>query len=65
MGTTKNDTERNREQEQGSWKDGSNWSRPPACEVVGKKLLVRNRAVKWWDEGGKEPVRVKRESHAR
>ena len=36
-----------------------------ACKVVGKKLIVCNRAVKWWDEEVKEAVRVRREAHVR
>ena len=36
-----------------------------ASKVVGKKLIVCNRAVKWWDEEVKEAVRVWREAHAR
>ena len=31
-----------------------------ASKVVGKKLIVCNRAVKWWDEEVKEAVRVRR-----
>ena len=36
-----------------------------ASKVVGNKLIVRNRAVKWWDEEVKEAVSVRREAHAR
>ena len=36
-----------------------------ASKVVGKKLVVCNRAVKWWDEEVKEAVRRRREAHAR
>ena len=36
-----------------------------ASKVVGKKLIVCNRAVKWWDEEVKDAVRVRREAHAR
>ena len=36
-----------------------------ASKVVGKKLIVFNRAVKWWDEELKEAIRVRREAHAR
>ena len=34
-----------------------------ACKVIGKKLFIRNRAVKWWDEEGKEVIRVRRHTH--
>ena len=30
-----------------------------ACKVVGKKLIICNRAVKWWSEEVKEAIRVK------
>ena len=34
--------------------------------VIGKKLIVCNRAVvKWWDDEVKEAIRVRREAHAR
>ena len=36
-----------------------------ASKVVGKKLIVWNRAVKWWDEEVEEAVRVRTEAHAR
>ena len=36
-----------------------------ASKVVGKKLIVCNRAVKWWDEEVKEAVRVRRERSTR
>ena len=36
-----------------------------ASEVIQKKLIVCNRAVKWWDEEVKEATRVTREAHAR
>lgn len=31
----------------------------------GRKIIVRNRAVKWWDGKVKEATRVRREAHAR
>ena len=36
-----------------------------ASEVIGKKLIVCSRAVKWWDEEVHEAIRVKRKEHAR
>ena len=36
-----------------------------ASKVIGKKLIVCNRAAKWWDEEVKEAIRVRREAHAR
>ena len=36
-----------------------------AIEVIGKKLIVCNRAVKWWDEKVKKALRVRIEPHAR
>ena len=35
-----------------------------ASEVIGEKLIVCNRAVKWWDEEV-EAIGVRRETHAR
>ena len=35
------------------------------CNVIGKKLIVRNRTVKGWDEEVKEAIRVRRETHTR
>ena len=32
-----------------------------ASKVIGKKLIVCNRAVKWWDEEVKEVTRPRRE----
>ena len=34
-----------------------------ACKVIGKKLILCNKAVKWWDEEVKETIRVRREPH--
>ena len=36
-----------------------------ASKVIGKKLIVCNKAVKWWDDEVKEAIRVRREDHAR
>ena len=36
-----------------------------ASKVIGKKLIVCNRSVKWWDDEVKEAIRVRREAHAR
>ncbi|CAM9963467.1 unnamed protein product, partial [Sphacelaria rigidula] len=36
-----------------------------ASEVIGRKLIVCNRAVKRWDDEVKEAIRVRREAHAR
>ena len=36
-----------------------------ACKVIGKKLILRNKAVKWWDEEVKEAIRVRRETHTK
>ena len=36
-----------------------------ASKVIGKKLIVCNKAVKWWDDEVKEAIRVRREAHAR
>ena len=36
-----------------------------ASKLIGKKLIVCNRAVKWWDDEVKEAIRVRREAHAR
>ena len=36
-----------------------------ASKVIGMKLRVCNRAVKWWDEEVEEAIRVRREAHAR
>ena len=64
IGTTRNDIE---------W-DGAGagviegWEKlvkTPASKVIGKKLIVCNRAVKWWDEEVKEAIRVRRKAHAR
>ena len=35
------------------------------CRVIGKKLILCNRAVKWWDEEVEEAIRVSRETHTR
>ena len=35
------------------------------CKLIGKKLILCNRAVKWWDEEVKEAIRVRREIHTR
>ena len=35
------------------------------CNVIGKKLIVRNRTVKGGDEEVKEAIRVRRETHTR
>ena len=36
-----------------------------ASRVLGRKLIVCKRAVKWWDEEIKQAIRVRRESHAK
>ena len=36
-----------------------------ASKVVGKKLMICNREVKWWDEEVTEAIRVRREAYAR
>ena len=36
-----------------------------ASKVLGNKLIVCNKAVKWWDEEVKEAIRVRREAHER
>ena len=36
-----------------------------ACKVIGKKLILCNKAVKWWDEEVKEAIRVRRETHTK
>ena len=36
-----------------------------ASEVIGKMLIICNRAVKWWDEEVKKATRVRREGYAR
>ena len=36
-----------------------------ASKVIGKKLIVCNKVVKWWDDEVKEAIRVRREAHAR
>ena len=36
-----------------------------ASKVIGKKLIVCNRAVKWRDDELKEAIRIRREAHAR
>lgn len=34
-------------------------------EAIGKKLIVCERVVNWWDEEVKDAIRVKKEAHAR
>ena len=34
-------------------------------KVIGKKLIICNKAVKWWDEEVQEAIRVRREAYAR
>ena len=36
-----------------------------SSKVVGIKLIVYNRAVKWWDEGVKGDIIIRRKAHAR
>ncbi|MEP5536837.1 hypothetical protein, partial [Ekhidna sp.] len=36
-----------------------------ASKVIGKKLVVCNRSVKWWDEQVKEAIRARRKAHVR
>ena len=64
MGTTRNDIER----------DGAGariiegWEqlvKTTASKVIGKKLIVCNRAVKWWDEEVKEAITSRRKARAR
>ena len=36
-----------------------------AIKVIRKKLIICNRAVKWWDDEVKEARRIRREAQAR
>ena len=36
-----------------------------ASRVTGKKLIICNKAVKWWDDEVKEAIRVRGEAYAR
>ena len=36
-----------------------------ACKVIGKKLILCNKAVEWWNEEVREAIRVRRETHTR
>ena len=36
-----------------------------ASKVIGKKLILCNRAVKWWDEEVNKASRVRKETYAR
>ena len=36
-----------------------------SSKVIGNKLIVCNRAVKWWDEEVKEAITVRRKARAR
>ena len=60
------DTERERDRE--GTKIIETWEhlvKTTASKVIGKKLIVCNKAVKWWDDEVKEAIRVRREAHAR
>ena len=36
-----------------------------ASKVIGKKLIIYNRAAQWWDEEVQEAIRERREAYAR
>ena len=64
MGTTKNDMKR----DSAGARIMEGWQqlvKTTASKVIGKKLIVCNRAVQWWDEEAKEAVRVRKEAHVR
>ena len=64
IGTTENDTKRDSAGDRiiRGWKQ---LVKNTANEVIGKKLIICNRAVKWWDEEVKEAMTVRREAYAR
>ena len=64
IGTTRNDLER--DYAGGSIIEG--WEKmvkTTARKVIGKKWIVCNRAVKWWEEEVKEATTVRRKAHTR
>ena len=64
LGKTKNDIER----DNAGARIIEGWEqlvKTTASRVIGKKLIVCNRAVKWWDEEVREAIRGRREAHAR
>ena len=66
IGTTENDVERDSAGDRiiEEWEqlvDVKN----TASRVIGKKLIIRNRAAKRWDEEVKEAIRARREACAR
>ena len=64
IGTTKNNLER----DSAGARIIEGWEqlvKTTASKVIGKKLIICNRAVKWWDEEVKEAIRVRRKVHAR
>ena len=64
IGTTENDVER----DSAGARIIEGWEqlvKTTASKVIGKKLIICNRAVKWWDEEVKEAIKVRREIHAR
>ena len=64
IGTTKNDIERDNAEAR-IIKGWEQLIKTTASKVLGKKLIVCNKAVKWWDDEVKEAIRVRREAHAR
>ena len=36
-----------------------------ASKVIGNKLIIFNRAAKWWDKEVKEAIRLRREAYAK
>ena len=63
IGTTKNDIERDNAEAR-IIKGWEQLIKTTASKVLGKKLIVCNKAVKWWDDEVKEAIRVRREAHA-
>ena len=64
IGTTNNDVEK----DSAGARAIEGWEqlvKTTASKVIGKKLIICNRAVKWWDEEVKEAIKVRREIHAR
>ena len=63
-GTTKNDIER----DDAGARIIEGWEqlvKTTASKVIEKKLIVCNKAVKWWDEELKEAITSRRKPHAR
>ena len=64
IGTTENVTERDSAGDR-IIKEWEHLIKNTASKVIGKKLIICNRAVKWWEEEVKEAIRVRREACAR